>query len=221
MSFLKLPLLSKKSREMRRVFGAILETRAWGECESLSGPGSTRERAAAFLPDLIALVESLEVSTLLDAPCGDFNWAGPLADAVDHYIGVDVVPSLIEENRRRWSSPRRKFVCRDIVRQRLPAADLVLCRDALVHLGNADVMATIENLRRTCARYLLATTFIGDRENADIATGDWRPLNLERPPFSLPRPLELVDERCHHSGGGWADKRLALWRFEELPRLVP
>jgi len=202
---------------MRRVFGAIHETRAWGECESVSGPGSTRERAAEFLPELIVLVESLRLTTLLDAPCGDFNWAGPLADAVDRYIGVDVVPELIEENRRRWSSPRREFVCRDIVRQRLPAADLVLCRDALVHLNNADVSATLRNLRRTGARYLLTTTFIGDRENLDIATGEWRPLNLERRPFSLPRPVELIDERCHHSGGGWADKRLALWRFEELP----
>jgi 2-polyprenyl-3-methyl-5-hydroxy-6-metoxy-1,4-benzoquinol methylase len=217
MRFLRLPFLSKTGREMRRVFGAIHETRAWGECESASGPGSTRERTAAFLPDLIALVESLGVSTLLDAPCGDFNWAGPLADAVEHYIGVDVVPELVEQNRRRWSSPRRQFLCRDIVSERLPAADLVLCRDALVHLANADVAATLANLRRTGARHLLATTFVGDRENVDIVTGDWRPLNLERPPFSLPRPLALVDERCHHSGGGYSDKMLALWRFSDLP----
>jgi len=217
MTFLKLPLLSKKSREMRRVFGDIHETQAWGECESVSGPGSTRERAATFLPDLIALVGSLKIVTLLDAPCGDFNWAGPLADSVERYIGVDVVPALIEANRRRSSSPRRQFFCRDIVRQRLPSADLVLCRDALVHLSNGDVIGTLANFRRTGARYLLATTFVGDRENVDIATGDWRPLNLERAPFALPPPIELVDERCHHSGGGYADKRLALWRFEELP----
>jgi hypothetical protein len=216
MTMLFLPSLSKASRELRRVFGAIHATKAWGDCESSSGPGSSRDRAASFLPDLIALVRKLRVSTLLDAPCGDFNWAEPLADSVDRYVGVDVVPALIRANRRRWSSPRRQFLCRDMVRQRLPSADLVLCRDGLVHLDERHVFMTIANLRRTGAEYLLATTFLGDRPNADIANGEWRPLNMQRPPFVFPAPLELVDERCHHTGGIYADKRLALWRFEDL-----
>ncbi len=202
---------------MRRVFSAIHATRTWGDCESSSGPGSTRERAASFLPDLIDLVQSLHISTLLDAPCGDFNWAEPLSDSVERYIGIDVVPALIEANRRRWSSGRRRFLCRDIVRQRLPPADLVLCRDALVHLSHSDIFTAIGNLRRTGAGYLIATTFLGDRSNPDIDTGDWRPLNMERPPFSFPPALALVDERCHHTGGIYADKRLALWRFQDLP----
>jgi SAM-dependent methyltransferase len=201
---------------MRRIFGAIHGARSWGDCESASGPGSTRERAAAFLPDLLELVRSLEVRVLLDAPCGDFNWAAPLADAVESYVGVDVVPELIASNRRH-ASTRRRFLCRDLVHQRLPAADLVLCRDALVHFSHQQVVAALANLRRTGARYLLATTFVGDRENPDITTGEWRPLNLERAPFGFPRPLATVDERCHHTGGIYADKRLALWRFGDLP----
>jgi len=205
---------------MRRVFTAVHDAKAWGECESLSGPGSTRERAAAFLPDLVALVRSLPVSTLLDAPCGDFNWAQPLADSVEQYIGVDVVPTLIKANRKRWGSSRRRFLCRDMVRQRLPSADLVFCRDALVHFGARDIFDALANLRRTGATFLMATTFIGDRANEDIAAGEWRPLNLQRPPFSFPPPLALVDERCHHTGGIYADKRLALWRFADLPRTM-
>jgi hypothetical protein len=216
MNFLKLPLMSKKSREMRRIFSAIHAAKDWGDCESISGPGSTRDRAATFLPDLIALVRSLRVATLLDAPCGDFNWAQPLADCVQRYIGIDVVPALIRTNRRRWSSPNRQFFCRDLVRQRLPAADLVLCRDALVHLSQRDIFSALANLRRSRAEYLIVTTFVGDRTNPDIATGEWRPLNMERPPFSFPPPLELVDERCHHTGGIYADKRLGLWRFKNL-----
>ena len=217
MALLGLPPLSKKSRDMRRVFSAIHAAKAWGDCESSSGPGSTRERAASFLPDLIALVRSLRIAVLLDVPCGDFNWTEPLADSVDRYIGIDVVPALIKANRQGWSSPRRQFLCRDMVRQRLPAADLVLCRDALVHLSEDDIFVALANLRRTGAEYLIATTFIGDRTNIDIANGEWRPLNMQHPPFLFPSPLELVDERCHHTGGIYADKRLALWRFKDLP----
>jgi Methyltransferase domain len=217
MAVLSFPVLPKRVREMRRVFAAIHSARSWGECESASGPGSTRERAAAFLPDLIALLRRLRVAVLLDAPCGDFNWAESLADSVAKYIGIDVVPAVITANRNRWSSPSRRFLCRDLVRQRLPSADLVLCRDALVHLSHADALAALANLRRTGAQHLILTTFIGDRANPDIANGEWRPLNMEKSPFSLPPPLELVDERCHHSGGVYADKRLGLWSFRDLP----
>lgn len=211
-----LPQSSKTNREMRRVFEAIHASRAWGDCESSSGPGSTRERAAAFLPDLIALVRSLHIRTLLDAPCGDFNWAQPLADSVERYLGVDVVPALISENRRRWSSSNRQFLCLDLVSQRLPAADLVLCRDALVHLCHKDILLALTNLRRTGAEYLLVTTFVGNRPNHDIPTGDWRPLNLQQQPYSFPPPLRLVNERCHHTGGIYADKHLGLWRSRDL-----
>lgn len=211
------PLLREKTREMRRVFGAIHDANNWGDGESKSGPGSTRDRAASFLPDLIALVRSLGPKILLDAPCGDFNWAAPLADVVDSYIGVDVVPALILSNERRWAAPHRQFLCRDIVSERLPAADLVFCRDALVHLGSADILLAIANLRKTGAMHLLTTTFIGNRGNEDIQTGQWRPLNLQLPPFNFPTPVTLIDERCHHTDGIYSDKRIGVWRFQDIP----
>jgi len=216
MSIFAIPPISRKTREMRRIFGAIHATQGWGAGESASGPGSTRERASSFLADVISLVQSLGVRTLLDVPCGDFNWATPLADSVDSYIGVDVVPALVTSNRERCASSRRRFLCRDMCRQRLPAADLVLCRDALVHLCERDIFAALNNLRRTRAEYLLVTTFVGERGNADVETGAWRPLNMQSRPFGFPPPLALVDERCHHTDGAYADKRLALWRFKDL-----
>jgi len=217
MTILDFPRLSKESREMRRIFTAIHLGKSWGDCESSSGPGSTRECAASFLPDLITLVGSLGIKTLLDAPCGDFNWTAPLADAVDRYVGIDIVPALVRSNRQRWSSPQRQFLCRDMVRQRLPAADLVLVRDALVHFSQTEIFRALANLRRTGANYLVTTTFLGDRSNEDIRTGEWRPLNLLRPPFQLPVPLALIDERCHHTSGIGSDKRLGVWRFADLP----
>ncbi len=211
---------SQPSLDRRNVFAEIHRTRAWGDGESLSGPGSTRERAASFLPALIELVQSLGVSTLLDAPCGDFNWTEPLADAVPRYIGIDVVPALVAHCAQRFATPRRSFLCLDFVEQALPEADLVFCRDALVHLSDIDIMRAINNLRTTTAEYLIATTFIGTRDHLDIATGDWRPLNLQHPPFSLPPPLRLIDEYCHHTGGIYADKRMGLWRFRDLPEFA-
>ena len=28
---------------------------------------------------------------------------------------------------------------------------------------------------------------------------------------------DSIDERCHHTGGIYADKRLGVWRFADLP----
>lgn len=210
------PIATWRALRRRKVFSAIHAKNAWGDPESLSGPGSTQERAASFLAELVRIVTSLEVETLLDAPCGDFNWAGPLADAVPCYVGVDVVPALIAANQRH-AGPRRQFLCRDIVHEALPPADLVLCRDGLVHLSNAEVRAALGNLRRTGARWLVTTHFAGDHPNADITTGNWRPLNLERAPFHFPPALDRIDEQCGYDAGKWRDKGLSLWDFAALP----
>lgn len=200
-----------------KVFSRILRERLWGSEESVSGPGSTRGRAATFVPALIELLSQLEVRTLLDAPCGDFNWADDLANAVDTYIGVDIIPELIERNQVRHAAPNRTFLTADLTRDPLPKGDLILCRDCLVHFSYADIRAAVANFRRSGVRYLLTTTFLDRRANEDIVTGGWRVLNLEAPPFRFPPPLALVDEHCTHTGGIYRDKRLALWDIAALP----
>jgi glycosyltransferase involved in cell wall biosynthesis len=199
------------------VFGGIYRRNAWGETESVSGRGSTRARGADFIADLIALLRRLETRMLLDAPCGDFNWIAEAADCVERYVGIDVVPELIEHNRRRYLTGRRSFTLADISRDHLPAADVIFCRDCLVHFSNEDVWATLANFRRSGSRYLLTTTFVERDANGSIRTGAWQPLNLQAAPFYFPSPLELIDERCTHSGGIYRDKRLALWEVASLP----
>lgn len=198
---------------MEEVFTAIFHDNAWGSAESVSGPGSTRERTAALVEDLRALLRQLGVRTLLDAPCGDFHWMGEAADAVESYIGVDVVGELVAENQRRFGNDRRRFLHLDLVRDPLPPADLILCRDCLVHFSFADVDRALAGFRASGAGYLLTTTFAGERKNVDVPTGAWRPINLELAPFHLPKPLLSLDERCTHSRGLYRDKRLALWRL--------
>ena len=132
------------------------------------------------------------------------------------YIGADVLPELVESNQRRWETPARTFITLDLIRDPLPAADLLLCRDCLVHLSNADISSALGNIRRSGIQWFLTTTFPGCAANDDIVTGDWRPLNLQLPPFSLPAPRELVDEHCTEGGGAFADKSLALWHVDDL-----
>ncbi|MEW5930591.1 MAG: class I SAM-dependent methyltransferase [Gemmatimonadota bacterium] len=207
----------RPAADHRAVFGGIYRRNAWGDAESVSGPGSTRARGADFAADLAALLRRLEARTLLDAPCGDFNWIAEVADGVERYVGLDVVPELVERNRRRHATERRSFAQADISRDPLPAADVVLCRDCLVHFSDRDVWAALANFRRSGSRWLLTTTFVERGASGDIRTGQWQPLNLQAAPFRFPAPLELVDERCTHTGGTFRDKRLGLWEVAALP----
>jgi len=197
----------------RRVFTGIFRGNAWGSEESVSGPGSTRARGASFSDDIIALLRSLQVRTLLDAPCGDFNWIGAVADSIERYVGVDIVDELIARNVQQHTNERRTFLCADFTRDALPRADVILCRDALVHFSFADGHAALRNFRRSGARYLLATTFIGHERNANCRTGSWRMLNMERAPFRFPPALALIDERRVMDDGRDSGKRLGLWEI--------
>lgn len=205
-------------RGRRRKFTDIFRDRFWGEGESVSGPGSSLAATAAVRERLGAIVREFEVRSLLDAPCGDFNWLSHTDLDVERYVGVDIVSQLVHLNRKRHARAGREFLEADIVVDPLPAADLVLCRDCLVHLSFRDARRALRNFRRSGSRLLLATTFPGVRENRDVPTGGWRPINLERPPFSLGPPLRLVDEECREADGAATGKFLGLWALDAAAR---
>jgi hypothetical protein len=202
----------------RAVFERIFRENLWGNDESVSGEGSNLERTAVIRSVLPGLLARHGVRSMLDAPCGDFFWMQEVALALDEYIGADIIPDLIRANTARYASVRRSFIVADLIEDALPRTDLVFCRDCLVHLSYTDIWRAIRNFKRSGATWLLTTTFSGPRENVDIACGDWRPLNFERPPFDFPRPVEIINEQCDEDAGIWADKCLGLWRLADLAR---
>lgn len=133
------------------------------------------------------------------------------------YLGADVVPELVEENRRRHGAAGKRFELLDATRDPLPQVDLVFCRDLLIHLSNADAAKLLANVARSGSRWLLTTHFTGHRANLDILSGDFRPLNLCRPPFLLPPPVEVIAEESRLSGGIFPDRAMGLWEVASLP----
>lgn len=208
----------RRLRGRESVFTSIFATNEWGSAESVSGCGSTLRETRVVRQVLPGLVDQYEVLVLLDIPCGDCHWMSELDFCGRSYIGADIVGALVDQNRGAFGGPDRRFMHLDVVRDELPAADLVLCRDCLIHLSNADVLAALRNIRRSGARYLLTTTYSARPTNPDIVTGDWRAINLQAPPFELPPPLELISEEWDWADGYHADKCLGLWDAAVLPR---
>jgi hypothetical protein len=204
--------------DLAQRFERIHETNLWGADTSVSGVGSELDATAAIRARLPSLLKELGVRSLLDAPCGDHRWMASLDLDLERYVGMDIVPSIIEALRQRYQGdPRRAFVLADLTRDALPCCDLILSRDCLVHFSFATVARAMRNLKASGATWLLATTFPELERNEDIEDADWRPLNFEQPPLHWPAPFKLINERCTEADGAYADKSLALWRLGDLP----
>ena len=180
--------------------------------ESVSGPGSNlaESQVRYSLPNFF---NELGVRSILDIPCGDFWWMKEIDLDVENYLGADVVEELIENNIVKYGNDKRNFVKLDIMRDNLPQVDLVLCRDLLVHFTYRDISLALKNLKKSNSNFLLTTTFIGINENKDIPTGEWRAINLEKPPFNFPAPINLIEDYDVNTKAG---KKLGLWRIPDI-----
>jgi hypothetical protein len=194
-------------------FGKIRDTNLWGADESVSGLGSELAATAKLREELPRLLREMGAKSLLDIPCGDFRWMAHVDLAGIRYTGGDIVESLVEENRARHG---REFVKLNLCEDALPGADVVLCRDCLVHLSFGNIARAVANLKRSGCVWLLTTHFLECTENADIEDGDWRMLNFELAPFGWGAPERVIVEGCTESGGGYEDKALGLWRVERI-----
>jgi hypothetical protein len=209
-------------RRMETIFTRIYDSNKWKGSESGSGPGSAVRRTEPLRERLASLFGRYSVRTLLDVPCGDFNWMRHMDLDVDRYIGMDVVPEVIRDNKSAYSDEVRHFGVADVTADPLPMVDLVLCRDCLVHFTEDEVTAAVNNIKASRSTYLLTTTFHSLEENLPGSTGGWRPINLEGSPFGFPAPIEYLPETEYDPDRPYSDKSLGLWRLEDVPdRLQP
>ena len=192
-------------------FREAYESRAWVSSKgqlSLSGLGSEASATRTVVDALPALLVRLGCERLLDVGCGDWNWMREVRLPCD-YVGIDIVPEVIEANRR-YERVGVEFEVGDAIEGPLPEADVVLCREVLFHLSFRDGMAALANIR-AAGRWLLATSDAGIWFNSDIATGDFRRINLERAPYRLPRPRAVISD-----DGVCRGRVLGLWATADL-----
>lgn len=204
--------------ETEKVFTRIYAKKGWGKSASASGPGSSVTRTAVVRSQLTKLLTELGVTSILDIPCGDFNWMRFTELPGIEYTGADIVAPLVERNRLLYAGPGRTFLQIDMLCGPIPRSDLILCRDGLVHLSFFDIAQALSRLAQSGATYLLTTSFSALDQNEDVVTGDWRSLNLNLAPFYFPAPLETLSDA--RPDGTLADKLLALYRFADISETI-
>jgi hypothetical protein len=217
---IKSSFLSRKFRNLsvEERFTEIYRIGWWAENkESTSGSGSTMENTSKIRESLPKLVAELGIKVVFDVPCGDFNWMQHVTfNPPIHYIGGDIVASVIAENKRKYEGERRTFRQFNLISDEFPAADMLFCRDCLFHLSYSDIWAVLENFSKSSIPYFLVTNMLETEKNRDIITGKHRLLNLCQAPFNFPKPIsELTD-----FVGKRVPKVMALWSLETVKEVV-
>jgi hypothetical protein len=203
-----------RAQSLPNRFSRIYENRVWliDRAEgSLSGLGSEIEKTKSIRLHLPKLLTRLNTKTLLDVGCGDFNWMRELTLDCD-YIGVDCVQHVIDQNNATYGCARRVFAALDATTDSLPQADTIFCREVLFHLSFKDIGALMRNVRSSGASTLITTTDADTDFNADILSGDFRILNLNKAPFNFPPPdFSIPDDEV------MPGRTLGVWPVCKLP----
>lgn len=200
------------------IFTDYARSNKWGDKDSRSGKGSNLDATANLRRLLPCLLQELRAKSLLDVPCGDFFWMQHVDLSGVDYLGGDIVPDLIETNRRAHARPGVSFEVIDLISGPVPKSDVIFVRDCLVHLSQDHVRAALHNISLSGGTWLLTTTFPDITTNEDIATGQWRPIDLNKPPFNLPSPDRLIAEGQAHLKGQGNGKMLGLWRISDISK---
>jgi hypothetical protein len=204
-----------KNKSVGEVFTAIHSENAWGNSESKSGEGSEVKQARALIDSLPEFLKRHQLHSLLDLPCGDFNWMQHVDYGNTTYTGADIVDNIISRNQQLFTSEQRKFKKLDLTSDQLDKVDVIFIRDCLVHLSYEYIHLAFENIKRAGITYILITSYINSDTNYDIVTGGWRKLNFQKAPFNFPPPIDYIDEKCQE-GPYFEDKVMALWKVDDL-----
>ena len=209
-----------KGIDAESIFTDIFINNWWGDGESVSGPGSNLGQTKVLRTEIEKLFRKMEINTVLDIPCGDFYWMKSVNLNYAKYIGADIVKPLIEKNIEEYACKNISFRQLDIIIDDLPKVDLIICRDCFVHFSSKDVLSSLKNICSSKSTYLLSTSFVDQKHNKEILTGQWRPINLMRPPFNLPKPISVINEGYLHQNEKYKDKSLAIWRIEDISQYI-
>lgn len=166
---------------MRAAFEAVYRKDGW---TNGSGPGSHPDNTIEYRAFLEQFMKANEINSITDLGCGDWQFSKYIDWARFRYSGLDIVPEIIERNAERYAAPNIEFRLHHAPTE-LPGGDLLIAKEVLQHLPN-ETVAEYLGVIASRYRFALLTNAIEplERANIDIDFGDWRPLRLERAPFS-------------------------------------
>src|SRR5215469_13142439 len=151
-----------------------------------SGEGSQPHHTKSYVSFLQDFLGKNNIKSVVDMGCGDWQFSQFIDWKGIDYQGFDVVTSVIEANKKRFSSPGVRFNLAAGNGADLPVANLLIAKDVLQHWSNESVKAFLPNFKKY--DYCLITNCVnpnGNTTNDNIENGGFRYLDLRLPPFAI------------------------------------
>ncbi|MFH1171172.1 MAG: methyltransferase [bacterium] len=173
---------------MKEIFERVYNEKFWYKG---SGAGSLPQNTIALRKLLQTYFREQEIHSLLDLGCGDWKMMRLMDLTEISYFGIDIVPTVIENDKNQFERGTIHFLLDDIRTAPLPPADLVLLKDVLQHWSQEEILSFLPRLR-PYRHVLVLNTCVGGNLNGPILTGgNARPIDLSKPPFNF-RIAELL-----------------------------
>lgn len=185
-----------------------------GFSETVNGPGSRVEGTVDVREWLPKVFEAYDIKTMLDLPCGDWNWMQTVDLSSIQYEGWDIDSASIAQNWARFGDRGNvNFKFGNVFTAlEIPAVDLIFCRDFLQHLPNPAIIEVLHKFIESDSRYLITNNYrestnaethcsltgghTGAQGSNEVLHGYYyRPVNLEAPPFRFGGRVESIVEQ--------------------------
>ncbi len=181
---------------MKTVFNEIYARKLWG---AGSGEGSLPEHTNGYRRFIEQFIRDRQIKSVVDYGCGDWQFSRLIDWGDIQYLGLDVVDSLIDHHQKAYGRHNIRFHALDGEPSQLPHAELIILKDVLQHWSQQTIMSFMPGIAKY--RFALITNCVnpyGPTDNHDISDGDFRPVDLTRPPFSykMSAVFEFTNKRA-------------------------
>ena len=200
-----------RTPSMKDVFEYVYWKEFWGKG---SGEGSTIANTRPYVDFLHRFLKRMDIKSVVDLGCGDWQFSETIAWGDIRYRGYDVAVKLVAANQQRHGRPNISFHTIEDDFSVLPEADLLIVKDVMQHWPHKAIHRFRPMLERY--RHVLITNCVAPRgktDNVDILLGEFRPLDLRRPPFAWP-----LTEVCRYAvpRPWWRRLKPPAWRKSVL-----
>jgi SAM-dependent methyltransferase len=156
----------------------------WGKG---SGAGSSPYHTIEYRGFIDKFIRMNNVASIVDIGCGDWQFSRFLNLDGVRYTGLDVVASVIERVAKKYASETIRFGLMPEDWSQLPPADLLLLKDVLQHVPDAEIRRFRDIAFPKYKTCLITNSYrkLNTPRNVDIRPGGFRCLDLQAPPYSL------------------------------------
>lgn len=172
------------------VFEKVYETGIWGVDENqkgTSGSGSEPRNALPYINYLTKFLKEKNITSVVDAGCGDWQFSRNLDWTGISYTGIDASKTVVTTNLEKFAKDNINFIHANFIDMNLPKADLLILKDVLQHLSIANVHKAIKQFKKF--KYVIVVNDIDPNtqtsKNREIADGDYRTLDITAKPFGV------------------------------------